>query len=77
MTLAPTPAARARRKRRPSMLGWTLRALLAVVVFALGVAVGQALEDRPQPARPVTSVATIQPWTETRSGTVTVTVTAP
>lgn len=70
-------AARQRRKRRPSILGWALRVLLVVVVFALGIAVGQAIEDRPQPAEPVTNVSTIQPWTATSSGTVTVTVTTP
>jgi hypothetical protein len=47
--------------------------LLVFVVFALGVAVGQALEDRPQPAKPVTRVSTIEPWTQTGSPTVTVT----
>jgi hypothetical protein len=54
-----------------------MRALLVVVVFALGVALGQALEDRPQPAKPVTNVSTIQPWTQTDRRTVTVTVTSP
>jgi hypothetical protein len=77
VTLARPTAARHRRKRRPSILGWALRVLLVVVVFALGVAVGQALEDRPQPAKPVTSVTTIQPWTQTNSRTATVTVTTP
>lgn len=77
MTLARPTAARHRRKRRPSILGWALRVLLVVVVFALGVAVGQALEDRPQPAKPVTRVSTIEPWTQTDSRATTVTVTTP
>jgi hypothetical protein len=47
--------------------------LLVAAVFALGVAVGQALEDQPQPAKPVTHVSTIQPWTQTEARTVTVT----
>jgi hypothetical protein len=76
VTLARTTTAR-RRKRRPSILGWALRVLLVVVVFGLGVALGQALEDRPQPAKPVTNVSTIQPWTQTDRRTVTVTVTSP
>jgi hypothetical protein len=43
------------------------------------VAVGQALEDRPEAAKPVTSVATIKPWTQTNriTETRTVTVTTP
>jgi hypothetical protein len=45
------------------------------VVFALGVAMGQALEDRPEPGQPVTDVSTIQPWTQTGQATVTVTQT--
>jgi hypothetical protein len=76
VTLARSTAAR-RRKRRPSIFGWAMRALLVVVVFALGVALGQALEDRPQPAKPVANVSTIQPWTQTDRRTVTVTVTSP
>jgi hypothetical protein len=36
-----------------------------VLVFALGVAVGQALEDRPRARKPVTNITTIQPWTQT------------
>jgi hypothetical protein len=56
---------------------WAVRIAIVAVLFALGVAVGQALEDRPQPAKPVTSIETIQPWTATSGNTVTVTVTQP
>jgi hypothetical protein len=34
-------------------------------VFAIGVAVGQALEDRPPASEPITNITTIRPWTQT------------
>ena len=39
------PSARRRRKRGAGVLGWLIRIAAAVIVFAVGVAVGQALED--------------------------------
>ena len=71
------PPVRRRRKRGVGVLGWLVRIAAAVIVFAVGVAVGQALEDRPEPSTPVTSVQTIQPWTQTGGITETRTVTAP
>jgi hypothetical protein len=58
---------------------WLVRFVAAAVVFAVGVAVGQALEDRPEAGEPVTRVATIEPWTQTGgpATTRTVTVTTP
>jgi hypothetical protein len=46
--------------------GWLVRIVIIVVVFAIGVAVGQALEDRPPARDPVTNISTIRPWTQTR-----------
>ncbi len=66
---------RRRRKRGAGVLGWLIRIAAAVIVFGIGVAVGQALEDRPEPSTPVTSVRTIQPWTQTSPVTETRTVT--
>ena len=66
---------RRRRKRGTGVLGWLIRIVAAVIVFGIGVAVGQALEDRPEPSTPVTSVRTIQPWTQTGRITETRTVT--
>ncbi len=65
--------------RRSSTLRWLLRLAAVVVVFGIGVAVGQALEDRPAAGEPVTSFATIKPWTQTGRvvETRTVTVTTP
>ncbi len=62
-----------RRSRGRQILLILLGIAAAAVVFALGVAVGQALEDRPEPGQPVTDVSTIQPWTQTGQATVTVT----
>ena len=73
------PAGARRRRRRAGLGRWLVRALAAVVVFGGGVAVGQALEERPRAGEPVTSVTTIEPWTQTRNAaeTRTVTVTTP
>jgi hypothetical protein len=54
-----TPARRRRRRRR-SRRGWVL-AVLLVVVFALGVALGQALHDNPRPGGTQTSFLTYSP----------------
>ena len=43
-----------------------MRAAILVLVFGIGVAVGQALEDRPRAEKPVTRVSTITPWTQTQ-----------
>ena len=66
---------RRRRRRGVGVVGWLIRIAAVVIVFGLGVAVGQALEDRPEPTKPVTSFRTIQPWTQTNRGTATRTVT--
>jgi hypothetical protein len=60
-----------RRKLGP----WALRAAALVIVFAVGLAVGQALDDSSPPAGTRTSVRTLEPGTLIPE-TVTVTVTA-
>ena len=68
MTIGPSrPAARTRRPRRGRVpMRWLIRAVILAVVFGLGVAVGQALEDRPRTEKPVTNISTIRPWTQTQ-----------
>lgn len=73
MTFGSSP--RPRRRRAVGFLPWLGGALAAAALFGAGVAVGQALEDRPEAAKPVTSVATIKPWTQTNRSTETRTVT--
>lgn len=75
MTLGSSPRRRQRRGAR--ILRWFGVALVATGLFGAGVAVGQALEDRPEAGKPVTSFATIKPWTQTGRVTETRTVTAP
>ena len=63
-----------RRRRTPSRVGRRIAwALLLALVFAVGIALGQALEDHPRPATTITSDRTFTLPPESA----TVTVTAP
>ena len=56
--------ARVARRRGPRARRWpkvVLALLVAVVLFALGLALGLALEDRPVPGGTQTSVRTLEP----------------
>lgn len=68
MTISRSPLeTRVRRPRRTRVsLRWLVGVAILALVFGLGVAVGQALEDRPRPSEPVTNVSTITPWTQTQ-----------
>ena len=68
MTITPSPIrGRIRRRRRgPVLVRWLVRIAVAAVLFGLGIAVGQALQDRPRTRPPVTNVSTIRPWTQTQ-----------
>ncbi len=49
-------------RRRRNWLRWALAAAGVALVFALGVALGQALEENPDPAsRPETRIRTLSP----------------
>lgn len=66
---------RTRQRRRPPLV-WGLAIAGAVVVFALGVGLGQALEENRDGGETQTSIRTLAPET-LPAQTVTVTVTAP
>jgi hypothetical protein len=66
-------SSRRRRRRRP-VASWLLRAAVLVIVFAVGIAIGQTLDDSSAPSGTQTSVRTLAPVT-LNAGTVTVTVT--
>jgi hypothetical protein len=66
-------SSRRRRRRRP-VASWLLRAAVLVIVFAVGIAIGQTLDDSSAPSGTQTSVRTLAPVT-LNAATVTVTVT--
>jgi hypothetical protein len=69
---------RARARRRRLVPRWALLTLLLVLVFVVGIAFGQALDDAPEPNGVTTSVRTLTPLPqEPPARTVTVTVTQP
>ena len=52
---------RQRRRRRAQVSRWAIRGAIALALFALGIAVGQSLQDNPRPTGPFTQVRTIPP----------------
>ena len=46
--------ARRRRRRREEVARWSFRAVVILLVFGLGIALGQALHDNPKPGGTVT-----------------------
>ncbi len=50
---------RRRRRRRQETIRWSIRVLVIVLVFSLGVALGQAIHDNPQPGRTITFDRTV------------------
>jgi hypothetical protein len=76
MQLAPSTTFRepGRRRSRRRVGVWAFRAAGVLIVFAIGLALGQALDDSSPPGGSRTSIRTIAPIT-LRADTVTVTVT--
>jgi hypothetical protein len=55
VTLTPLEReARRRRQRREEIARWSLRIALVLLVFAFGIALGEALHDNPQPGGTIT-----------------------
>lgn len=50
---------RRKRRRREEVTRWALRVLVIVLVFAMGVALGQALHDNPKPGETITLERTL------------------
>jgi hypothetical protein len=50
---------RRRRRRRQELTRWGIRVGLALVVFLLGIALGQALHDNPKPGSTITVERTL------------------
>ncbi len=51
---------RRRRRRREELIRWGIRVAFVLLVFALGVALGQALHDNPKPGNTVTFERTLR-----------------
>ncbi len=55
----PERHARRRRRRRDDIVRWSIRAILVLLAFGLGIALGQALHDNPKPGGTVTLERTL------------------
>lgn len=78
MSILERPKDRSRGRRRRIVPRTALVVLLLALVFLVGIAFGQALDDAPDPDGLTTSVRTLTPLPqEPPARTVTVTVTAP
>ena len=51
---------RRRRRRRQELIRWGVRVGLALLIFVLGIALGQALHDNPNPGSTITLQRTLQ-----------------
>lgn len=50
---------RRRRRRRQELIRWGIRVGVALIVFLLGIALGQALHDNPKPGSTITLERTL------------------
>ena len=61
MTESPLRQVRGHRRRRRLVPAWLVTALLLVLVFLFGIALGEALHDNPRPGGTQTIVQTLKP----------------
>ena len=54
-------SSRRRGRRRSTPLRWLVAVVVAVLLFAVGIALGEALKDNPKPNLIVTTTKTIVP----------------
>ena len=59
------------------MTRWILLAIAALLVFAVGIGLGEALNDNPQPGGTQTLIRTLEPLPLAPAARATVTVTVP
>jgi hypothetical protein len=63
---------RRRRRRRQEVIRWSVRVLVVILIFTLGVALGQAIQDNPDPGGTITFDRTLHvPTTGAEGSTVT------
>jgi hypothetical protein len=63
---------RRRRRRQEELVRWAVRVVVVLLVFLLGIALGQALHDNPKPGNTVTLERTLRiPTTGSPGATVT------
>jgi len=71
VTLTPVERnARRRQQRRRELIRWGVRTLVVLLVFLLGIALGQALHDNPKAGETVTFDRTLHVPTENPGSTV-------
>ena len=72
MTLTPVERhERRRQQRRRELLRWSVRTLVVLLVFLLGIALCQALHDNPKPGETITVDRTLHIPTGNPASTVT------
>jgi hypothetical protein len=68
-TLTPVERNERRRlQRRREVIRWSIRVLVVILIFSLGVALGQAIHDNPRPGQTVTFERTLHVPTGGRQG---------
>ena len=59
---------RRRLQRRREVTRWSIRALVVILIFSLGIALGQAIQDNPRPDQTVTFDRTLHVPTAGKQG---------